>query len=163
MEVYFSQQAAAFLWSVVLGGALGAVYDWFRIGRILWEKGGVSVFLEDLVFSLLAAVATAFCFTFTNYGQVRLFLLLGEGLGFLLYRNTLGVFVAWQARIFARFLRWCRRGTSRIGCFFAKKLKKFMNILKKPFIFSKERCKMFLYSMKRRKRRLEDQEHRQDE
>ncbi len=163
MEVYFSQQAAAFLWAVVLGCALGAVYDWFRIGRILWEKGWLTVFLEDLLFSLLAALATAFCFTFTNYGQVRLFLLLGEGLGFFLYRNSVGVLVAKQARLAARFLRWCRGIFTRLGRFLAKKLKKFMNILKKPFIFLKERCRMLLYSVLRRKHRLEDQDHRQDE
>ncbi len=163
METYLSQQAAAFLWSVALGGALGVVYDWFRIGRILKKKWWLTVFLEDLLFALAAALSTAFCFTLTNYGQVRLFLLIGEGLGFLVYYNTVGVLVAMQARLVARFLRWIRGVLSRFGRFLAKKLKKFMNILKKPFIFLKERCRMLLYSVLRRKRRLENQNHRQDE
>ncbi len=145
METYFSAQAAAFLWSVVLGGALGAVYDWFRVGRILKKKSWFTVFLEDLLFALIAALSTALCFTLTNYGQVRLFLLVGEGLGFLLYYNTVGVLVAKQARLTARFLRWIRRGVSRFGRFLVKKLKKIMNIFKKPFIFLKEWCKMLLY------------------
>lgn len=163
METYLSQQAAAFLWSVVLGGALGVVYDWFRIGRILKKKWWLTVFLEDLLFALAAALSTAFCFTLTNYGQVRLFLLIGEGLGFFVYFNTIGVLVTMQARLVARLLRWIRGILSRFGCFLAKKLKKFMNILKKPFIFLKERCTMFLSKIFRRKRRLGNQNHRQDE
>ena len=124
METYLSGQAIAFLWSVALGAGLGAVYDGFRIGRILKKKAWLTVFLEDLLFALVAALSTAFCFTFTNYGQVRLFLLVGEGLGFLLYYNTLGALVAMQARLVARLLRRVRRGFSRFGGFLAKKLKK---------------------------------------
>ncbi|MBQ8894664.1 MAG: spore cortex biosynthesis protein YabQ [Clostridia bacterium] len=144
METYFSQQAAAFLWSVVLGAVLGVLYDWFRVGRIIRKKGWLAVFLEDLLFALAAAFATAFCFTFTNYGQVRLFLLVGEGLGFLIYFHTAGAVVT-------RFFRW-----------FCRITEKFMNILKKPFIFLERWCKIKLTHSVRRFR-LERKRHRKSE
>ena len=163
METYFSDQAIAFLWAVALGAALGVVYDWFRIGRILRQKWWLTVFLEDLLFSLIAAFATAFCFTLTHYGQVRLFLLIGEALGFIIYFNTVGVLVAKQARLTARFLRWIRGLLARLRRFLGKKMQKIMNFLKKPFIFLKNRCRMLLYHALRRKRRLGKQDHRKNE
>lgn len=163
METYFSDQAVAFLWAVVLGAALGVVYDWFRIGRILRRKWWLTVFLEDLLFALIAAFTTAFCFTLTHYGQVRLFLLAGEGLGFTIYFNTIGVLVAKQARLTARFLRWIRGFLARLGRYLRKKMQKIMNFLKKPFIFLKEWCRMILSYAMRRKSRLGKQDHRKSE
>lgn len=125
METYLSDQAIAFLWAVVLGGGLGGVYDLFRVVRILRGRDRpILVFLEDLFFALIAALATASCFTWTNFGQVRLFLLVGEGLGFSLWHCTLGAFIGAVARILRRFF------------------KKFMEIFKKPFIFLKEWIKI---------------------
>lgn len=135
METWFSDQALAFLWSVALGAALGVVYDWFRIGRILHRKWWLTVFIEDLLFALIAAGATAFCFTLTNFGQVRWFLLLGEGLGFTVYFNTIGVLIAKQARFVARVLGMIRRALGRFFRFCGKKFGVFINFLKKPFIF----------------------------
>ena len=132
METYLSDQAIAFLWAVVLGGGLGGVYDIFRVVRILRGRDRpVLVFLEDLLFALIAALATASCFTWTNFGQVRLFLLAGEGLGFMVWHCTLGVFIGAVARWVARLLRWLER-------IFRRFFEKFMNFSKKPFIFLKE-------------------------
>ncbi len=156
METYVSDQAIAFLWAVVLGVALGAVYDIFRIGRIFKKRGWLLVFFEDLLFSLAAALSTAFCFTLTNFGQVRLFLLVGEGLGFLLYFNTLGV-------LSVRLMRPVARLFQAVLLFWRKKMKKIMNFLKKHFTFSKEWCRMLLSNAMRRKSRLEDQDHRKSE
>ncbi len=125
MEVYLSDQALAFLWSAALGLGLGGFYDLFRIGRILRGRQAVwMVFLQDLLFALAAAMATALCFTLSNYGQVRLFLLIGEGLGFLIYYYTLG-------RLSGKIAALLRP----ILAYFGKAFKKIMNFLKKPFIF----------------------------
>ena len=147
METYFSEQAIAFLWSVVLGGAVGAVFDVFRILRILRRKNPwILVFLEDLLFCFIAAVASAYVFSRIYYGQVRLFLLMGQGLGFLIYRLTLGSLIGALARAFARLLH-----------LLGKKLKLFLSFLKKPFIFLKEWCRIKLYYFGRSKRLREKQ------
>ena len=145
MERYLSDAAVAFLWSVALGGSFGILYDWFRIGRILFKKGWLAVFMEDLLFSLIAALSTALCFNLTNFGQVRLFLLVGEALGFLIYHYSLGTFVVWQARLFARFFAWIKGKIQRFLTFLGKKIMKFLIFLKKPFIFLKRWVKINLY------------------
>ncbi len=145
METYFSDQAVAFLWSVVLGAALGVLYDIFRILRIFRGRNPwVLVFLEDLLFSALAAISTAYVLSRIYYGQVRLFLLLGQGLGFLIYHKSIGRFVGKAARLLARFFRYLGRS-----------LKIFMNFLKKPFIFLNKWCRMKLHHFKRREKRRE--------
>lgn len=136
MEVYFSQQALAFLWAVVLGAILGAVNDCFRVGRILWKRGNFWVFLEDLCFSFLASLLTILCLTRTNFGQVRLFLLIGEVLGFFLYFHTLGALVTRVAAVLARILGFLGRKIKGIFALFMAFLGKIMNFLKKLFIFS---------------------------
>lgn len=151
METYLSQQAMAFLWAVVLGVVLGAVNDCFRVGRILWKKGAVIVFLEDLLFSFIAAVLTTACLTFTNYGQVRLFLLIGELLGFLLYFHTLGVFVTAAARLVSRILAAIGRLIRLVFGRFSKILRKFVNFLKKPFIFFFQWFRIVMIDFERRK------------
>lgn len=132
MENHLSHQALSFLQAVLLGGALGVLYDGFRIGRLFGKAGAVRVFFADLLFSFLAAFATAVFLSRSYYGEVRFFLLAGEGLGFLIYFNTLGALV----------LRFFRR--------FRRILEKFMNFLKKPFIFLLRWCKIILYHYARR-------------
>lgn len=163
METYFSDQAIAFLWAVVLGAALGVLYDWFRIGRILKRKWWLTVFFEDLLFAFAGAVATAFCFTFTNHGQVRLFLLAGEVLGFVIYFNTVGMLVTAQARLLARFLRWLGGLLKRFGRWLLLIFQKIMNFLKKPFIFLRRCCRIKLPNFLRRKKRLEKQRDHKSE
>ncbi len=146
METYFSDQALAFLQAVALGGALGAVYDVFRILRIFRRRSPwLLVFFEDLLFSLIAAVATAYVLSRIYYGQVRLFLLVGQGLGFLIYHVTLGSLIGRIARLLARFFR-----------FLAKYLRNFLKISKKPFIFLKKCCTIKLHHSERRKKRRDN-------
>jgi spore cortex biosynthesis protein YabQ len=125
METQLSLQAIAFLWAIVLGAGVGALYDVFRILRILRRKNPApAVFIEDLLFSFLSSVATALFLIRFNYGQVRLFLLIGEGLGFAFYHFTLGALVVFWARLIRRILDWLGR-----------LLKKLFKKIKKLFIF----------------------------
>ena len=132
METYFSDQAVAFLWSLLLGAGVGLLYDFFRAGRILRPAGRLRLFLQDVLFSFSAAGLTVLCLTFTNHGQVRGYLLVGEGLGFLIYLTTVGA-------VTPRVFRW-----------FYRIHKKIMNFFKKPFIFLFEWCKIILIRVKGR-------------
>ena len=87
-----SQQTASFLLSVLLGAALGVVYDCFRVARILLPPLAKPkpTFFEDILFWLIYGFCV-FCFAASAArGQVRLFMLLGSLLGFTLYILTLG-------------------------------------------------------------------------
>jgi len=85
-----TQQTITFLYAVALGILLCAVYDVFRIIRIAFGARHIAVFVEDLIFSLIALILTfVFVITFNN-GEVRFFVLIGELLGFTIYYFTVG-------------------------------------------------------------------------
>jgi len=97
------------VYSMVVGAALGILYDVFRIFRIAFtadseEKIRIRhknakfiinalVFVQDLLFWLIAAIVTVLFIFMANTGQVRLFALGAQFLGFLAYHFTLGKLV----------------------------------------------------------------------
>ena len=103
-----AQQTKTFLLSIALGGALAAGYDVFRIRRLALPLGGWLMHLEDLCFCLFGALCTFWFLLDTVDGRLRWFVLLGELLGAVLYRLTVGswvmacsrAIVAWLHRLF---------------------------------------------------------------
>ena len=84
MGVSVTGQALAFLGAMALGGALGIVYDLFRLlrGRLGWRGLGAVL---DLVYWPLAAAAL-FAYSVTaGDGVVRVYLMAGVALGGVLY------------------------------------------------------------------------------
>lgn len=105
MEVSMNQLALSTLLSVVLGAALGVVYDVFRFIRVLFSvkvrspfgKKGIRPYFEwiftavgDLVFMMIVAVCLCVFFFLTGDGRVRIYPLAGAFLGFEIYYHTLG-------------------------------------------------------------------------
>ena len=85
-----TEQSLTFLYSLLLGALLCAIYDVFRIIRIAFGGKTVAVFIEDIVFSTIALVLTfVFVIAFNN-GELRFFVLIGEFLGFVFYYFTVG-------------------------------------------------------------------------
>lgn len=94
-----------FLISIAMGGAFGLVYDLLYLFRLLSPRGHILSFLWDCLYLLACGVVT-FLFLLTgNAGEVRLFILGGELLGFLLYRLTLGMLVSRAVRAFAAYVQ----------------------------------------------------------
>lgn len=93
MGVHLADQTLVFLRACLLGAALGALYDVFRILRIAIPASRGIIAAQDLLFFVLAAIAT-FLFLLTSIdGSVRVFLMVGEALGWVLYYFTLGQLV----------------------------------------------------------------------
>lgn len=93
-----AEETFIFLYSCLLGCGLAVVYDLFRILRLAFPGGKVAVFIEDGLFVVIATLATfVFCVNFCN-GYFRVFVAIGEILGFILYYFTLGVLVFRAAR-----------------------------------------------------------------
>ena len=85
-----AEQSLVFLYAILLGTLLGAIYDLFRIIRISFGGKVVAVFIEDIIFSIAALVLTfVFVIAFNN-GELRFFILIGEFLGFTVYYFTVG-------------------------------------------------------------------------
>ncbi len=106
-----------FLLSVVLGAALGVVYDCFRALRVIFppaaKKGAVAA--EDIIFWLIYGFCI-FCYAAAfARGQVRFFMFFGSLIGFVLYLVTLGNLVIGVIRsVFGTFYRVLHQVYSRL-------------------------------------------------
>ena len=82
-------QAQLFLLSVCFGAVIGLLFDLFRILRKTLPHPAFLIQLEDLIF-WLAVTGLMFYFLLNeNFGEIRLFTLLGAALGAILYFYTL--------------------------------------------------------------------------
>lgn len=125
MELTFAQQSAAFLYSIILGTVLGAIYGAFKLVRTALNLKKPVVFIMDFVFMQLCAVLIYLFVLAYLSGQTRLYLLPGLALGFLLFRLTLGALLF---KIYNPLLSFIKR----VSLYFLKKFKIFAKkVLKK--------------------------------
>ena len=124
MELSFWQQTAAFLWSLVLGGALSVLYGALKFLRFCFSFGKAATFVCDVLFMLTSAVALfMFSLGFLN-GAVRVYVLLGALTGFLTLRLTVG---RWFFCLYRPVICLCGKYRNKIFAkckLFAKKLLK---------------------------------------
>ena len=93
MILSMSGQAFLFLMTVAAGMAIGLIYDGFRVLRKTAPHAPVWVQLEDLLF-WLAVTGLMFYFMLNeNYGEIRIFSVLGAALGVTLYFATISRWV----------------------------------------------------------------------
>ncbi|MBQ8731741.1 MAG: spore cortex biosynthesis protein YabQ [Oscillospiraceae bacterium] len=111
MEISVHQQLIDFLLSMVLGGMICLVFDGFRILRRGIPHHFIAVLGEDLLTFCIASAASYLFMMTASSGEVRLYILLGELLGFILWRLTLGdLLVRFFGKIAATVWGWIRRG-----------------------------------------------------
>lgn len=107
----------ALLSSLFFGMVLSWEYDWIRIfRRVIRHRRVWTIFVEDILYWLNAAI-TVFCVTYeVNDGIVRGFSIIGFLLGALLYRYSFGCF----------FVKYVSKGIN----FILKPLKKVFSLIK---------------------------------
>ncbi len=89
--VSISSQTKNFLFSLGFGAVIGAFYDFLRIVRICISDSLKILYIFDFLFVFVSAVATfLFCLGTTD-GEIRLYIILGEILGFLIYYFSFGI------------------------------------------------------------------------
>lgn len=106
MFMAFSPPVQLFLLSILWGGALGVLWDIFRILRLGFGKNKIIVIIEDIVYAILFAVFTLLFFYFFTSGYFRFFVIIGELLGFLLYYMTIGKIVY---IVFKFLIKWIKK------------------------------------------------------
>lgn len=85
-----STQTRSFLLSLGFGLIIGILYDVLRVVRILLSFSKIATYVTDFLFSVLSAVMTfLFCLSVTN-GEVRLYIILGEFIGFSVFYLSFG-------------------------------------------------------------------------
>jgi len=80
-------QARAFLITIGIGAAAGFCFDYYRVVRRACRLKKVGTYVGDAVFWLAATVIVFMLLLWGNWGEMRLYVLIGLGLGALLYFN----------------------------------------------------------------------------
>lgn len=98
MGIYLADQALVFLQSLLVGAALGLLYDIFRVSRVAFYTSVPAVFAEDVIYFIICGLVTFFFGLTVIDGALRMFLIIGEFLGAVLYFFTLGKLVMGVAK-----------------------------------------------------------------
>jgi len=93
MILSMSNQGWLFLSTVLVGATIGLFYDFFRILRKTTPHSTWVVQLEDVLFWVIATGATFYFMLNRNFGEIRLFALLGTACGIILYFATISKIV----------------------------------------------------------------------
>ena len=89
-DITLAKETQLFLFSLPLGIFLSAGYDLFCAARLQIRHSDSAVFLEDILYFVLSAFFSFFFLLKYNCGQVRGYVLVGEGLGWLIWHFTCG-------------------------------------------------------------------------
>ena len=134
MEISVTREAFVFICSVLCGGLIFLLYDLFRLIRRKTKGDMIVVHVQDGLFWILALCLLFFCVFHVNNGVLRLYEIIGAGLGALLYGLTLSPLVL---RLLDQILKT-----------FAKIFKFFCKILLTPLLFAYNimyRCLCFIF------------------
>lgn len=130
LETFFSidTQIEVFLMSCVVGIVLGAIYDVFRIFRIIIPHMNILTAIEDIILLSLYGIFLM-CFAFSLMrGQIRFFFIVGNFLGFMLWFFTMGSII------------------NKV----ANRLKKYILILAKWIIYPFKKIRIIINSLKKK-------------
>lgn len=110
------EETLVFFRACLLGAALAAVYDLFRILRMLVRWPAILVGVQDVVYFVFATVVTfSFLMAFHD-GQLRVFILAGELAGGVVYFLTISVLLLKLSRVVIRLVkspfRWLKKQVS---------------------------------------------------
>ncbi len=124
-----AEQTRLFLLSIGFGFLLGILYDVFRTVRLIISDSKGFVLFMDLLYSVFCTFLN-FCFILAfDYGEVRIYTVLGETLGWLIYYFSFGTIAI------------------RVSRALSKAVKKLVFMILKPFNFIFRKMKSFMYSV----------------
>ena len=90
MEQSFAVQSTAFLYSLPVGAVLGIIYGIIALLRKTLNLKKGTVIALDITFMLLCAVSIFYFSLGFLDGYIRVYVIFGAGLGFFIYRLTIG-------------------------------------------------------------------------
>lgn len=138
-EIEISLQLKTFLWAFLSGVLFCLVYDIFRARRKTGADNSRLIFFEDIIFFFAAGVYSFLFLLVFSCGQIRLYALAGQAVGFFACRIT--VSKLWL-KILVLLFSGLRRLSSLLGCA-GKHFESFFNseIDKIPLFLKKSRKK----------------------
>lgn len=90
MGITLSSQTTTFLFSVVLGLILGLFFDVFKLTNVIFSPTPKRIFIKDIIYFVLSAIITFIFILIVNMGEIRIYIISGEIIGWLMYRLTFG-------------------------------------------------------------------------
>lgn len=78
-------QARAFFITIAIGALAGFCYDYYRVIRRIYRLKTVGTYVGDTLFWLVTTVVVFISLLWGNWGEMRLYVLIGLGTGALLY------------------------------------------------------------------------------
>lgn len=85
-----ASQLTIFLFSGILGAALGIIYDIIRVFNAVLKENLARIFVQDVLYFIVSAVVTFMYMLVMNGGEIRVYIVVGEAVGWLIYRATVG-------------------------------------------------------------------------
>ena len=150
MEISIAAQTMSFFMACLLGAGLGLLYDLFRILRMLFVHPAMVVAVQDILYFLISAGVTfGYLLTMVD-GQIRWFVLAGEGIGWVLYYCTVGDLVLQTAHSIIKWLSGILRWILRPFVWIGKKIIRWGNHLQGK---AKSRMKKIVLNEKMRLKR----------
>ena len=131
-EISVNSQAQTFIYALLLGAILCFIYDIIRATRVLGADSFIAVFIGDVFFWLVSAVAVFIFLVATTNGEIRGYVLMSNAVGFLFYRATVGKIVFKPVKVLLCFIsrvikkasdisaRFCLFIEGHLNRFFAK-------------------------------------------
>lgn len=99
------EQTVIFLWAIAVGAGIMLCYDLFRMLRTAFQVSDGAIFAEDVFFFVIAGMITWFYLLESCRGELRGFVMIGEGIGGLIYFLTIGRLVMGIAKPIIHFLQ----------------------------------------------------------
>jgi len=100
-----TSQTVIFLYSVLFGFFLGYIFDLFRITRIAFKTCNAIIFIEDVIFFVIATISSFIFILTNNNGVLRCFLIVGELLGAIIYFFSLSIVIIKAATAIINFIK----------------------------------------------------------
>lgn len=101
----FPDQLQTFLFAILLGFALGFLYDIFNMPCVLFNLKSSVIFFKDCFYFFCLAIITFLFVLAFNYGEIRFFIMFAETLGFIIYKFTLSNLVIRVFKLIFKLLR----------------------------------------------------------
>ncbi len=110
MEITLFSQTTFFLLSILLGAALSLLFDVIRVVNAVLKDNLRRVFFEDIFYFIISAVVTFIYILIVNMGEIRIYIIVGEIIGWVLYRFTIGNFIFKIVLIVVNFMiKWLKK------------------------------------------------------
>ena len=142
MIVSSYSQIVNFLIAAIIGSALGVVYDFFKVLRLIGINGKIAAFFEDIIFFLICTITIFSYYMQFTQGKFRIYAFIGAVLGFFIYFLTVEKIVFFIVKKIYFFI--CKVFSFVYNKIVLKTAKFFYNSIKKLVKAPLDKIKRFL-------------------